>query len=295
MNKVEGRVHERVAELAVINEELRREVAERQRAEAALQESESRLSSILSSMVDLVFAFDCEGRFIFHHSPRVGDLYMPPEAFIGKKHSEVVPSRLHEPFAEALKKNKQGQVAQYEYWLEIGGKVRWFSAKLSPVFLEDECTGSVAVVREITELKQVEKALHKAHEELQRRVEKRTAELTIANEQLKREINERKRVEVKLLRSREEMLRNHHLLLALSQAAQAVQRARTPEQVYRIIGDEVTGLGYHAMVFVLTADREHLTLSHTTFEPARLRKVEELCGFPVMGFRFPLAPDGLLR
>jgi len=44
MNKVERRVHERAAELAVINEKLRREVAERQRAEEALQESESRLS-----------------------------------------------------------------------------------------------------------------------------------------------------------------------------------------------------------------------------------------------------------
>jgi PAS domain S-box-containing protein len=111
------------------------------------------------------------------------------------------------------------------------------------------------------------------------------------------DITERRRMEEELLRSQEEMLRSrhHHLLLDLSQAAQAVQRARTSAEVYRTIGDEVTELGYHAMIFDLTDDREHVTLCHTTFEPAWLRKVEELSGLTVLGFRFPLAPDGLFR
>ncbi|MDH4137268.1 MAG: PAS domain-containing protein, partial [Anaerolineae bacterium] len=202
-DEVERRVQERAAELAVVNEKLRREIAERKRAEEAVKESESRLSGILSSMVDLVFAFDSEGRFIIHHSPRIGDLYVSPDEFIGKKHSEVMPPHLKEPFAEAFERNKKGEVAGYEYWLEIGGRVRWFSVKLSPVFLEGEFTGSVAVVREITELKQVEEVLREAHEELERRIEKRTAELAIANERLKREIEERKGAEEALRESEE--------------------------------------------------------------------------------------------
>ena len=36
------------------------------------------------------------------------------------------------------------------------------------------------------------------------------------------------------------------MLLALSQAAQAVQRARTPDQVYQTICETVGGLGYNA-------------------------------------------------
>jgi len=126
-DQVEWRVQERTAELAVANEELRREIAERERAEEALKASKSRFSSILSSMVDLVFAFDGKGRFIFHHSPRIGDLFVPPHEFVGKKHSEVMPSHLQEPFAEAFEKNKKGEVAEYEYWLDIGDRVRWFS------------------------------------------------------------------------------------------------------------------------------------------------------------------------
>jgi len=149
--------------------------------------------------------------------------------------------------------------------------------------------------RDIADRKRAEDALREAHRELERRVEKRTAELTAANEQLRREIEERKRAEEELLHAQEKVLRNHHLLLALSQAVQAVQRARTPHEVYRTIGDEVTGLGYHAIVFTLSNDREHLTCSHTTFEPAWLQTVEELSGLSVLGFHFPMAPDGLFR
>jgi PAS domain S-box-containing protein len=74
-----------------------------------------------------------------------------------------------------------------------------------------ERTAQLAVVneklrREIAERKQAEETLRKAHKELERRVDKRTAELTIANEQLKREIEERKRVE-KALRESEEAAR----------------------------------------------------------------------------------------
>ena len=115
-------VQGRTAELERKNRELRREIAARKRMEAALRESESRVSSILSSMVDLVFAFDSEGRFTFYHAPQSEDLYASPDEFMGRKHGEVMPAHLHRPFSEALEKNRQGQVAQYEYWLEINGK-----------------------------------------------------------------------------------------------------------------------------------------------------------------------------
>ncbi len=172
-----------------------RDITERVKAGEALRESESRLSGMLSSMIDFVFAFDAAGRFTFYHSPQTEDLYAPPDAFIGKKHFEVMPSYLHERFDAAFGENKQGRVAEYEYWLDIDGIVRWFSVKLSPVSTEGEFEGAVAVVRDITGHKQVEEALRKAHDELELRVEERTADLAQANEELRIEIIERKRVE----------------------------------------------------------------------------------------------------
>ncbi len=55
-----------------------------------------------------------------------------------------------------------------------------------------------AVARDITERKQAEEALQKARDELEIRVQERTAEIVKANEELMAEINERKKIEMEL-------------------------------------------------------------------------------------------------
>jgi len=70
----------------------------------------------------------------------------------------------------------------------------------------NETIGNIA--KEITKRKRVETALQKAHDELEGRVEERTAELTISNEKLQQEIAERIRAEEALRQSEE-----HHRTL----------------------------------------------------------------------------------
>ncbi len=103
-----------------------------------------------------------------------------------------------------------------------------------------------------------------------------------------RDITERKRAE-------EARAHGQRTLLALSQAAQAVQRAHTPEEVYCTIGDEVSRLGYNAVIFILTDDREHLALRHLTFEPTLVQRIGKLTGLSAQDFRFPLRPDGCFQ
>jgi PAS domain S-box-containing protein len=109
------------------------------------------------------------------------------------------------------------------------------------------------------------------------------------------DITERKRAEEALRRSLEETARGQRTLLALSQAAQAVQRTRTPEEVYRTVGDEVRKLGYHAVVFTLTHDREHLSIAYMTFQPPLLRALEKLTGLSAQTFRVPLSQTIVFR
>jgi PAS domain S-box-containing protein len=177
------------------------EKMEKMRIEKSLKETEIRLKGILSSMVDLVFALDKEGRFIFYHAPRAEDLYMPPDQFIGKKHSEVLPPHMVTTFEDAFKMNKVGETVEYEYWLDMKGTKRWYFAKLSPLFLDEEFAGSLAVIRDITDRKQTQEELKEYREHLEDLVKKRTAGLEMANEQLVIEINKRKKAEIALKES----------------------------------------------------------------------------------------------
>jgi PAS domain S-box-containing protein len=190
-------VRQRIADL---------ENLEKRRVEKSLKETEIRLKGILSSMVDLVFALDKEGNFIFYHAPKVEDLYLPPEQFIGKKHSEVLPSHMVESFANAFKRNKIGETVEYEYWLEMKGTKKWFIAKLSPLFLDGKFAGSLAVIRDITDQKKNQEELRRYREKLEDLVKRRTAGLEMANEQLVIEINKRKEAE-KALKESESKLR----------------------------------------------------------------------------------------
>jgi signal transduction histidine kinase len=70
---------------------------------------------------------------------------------------------------------------------------------------EGALSGLVCVTVDITERKQAEAALQAAHDELERRVEQRTAELARAVAELRIEIAERERAEQALRRSSEEL------------------------------------------------------------------------------------------
>ncbi len=139
----------------------------RKRAERARLESERRLSAILSSMIDHVFAFDEEGRFTFYHAPSSEDQYAAPSSLLGKKYSQVMPAHLSELFRQAFEENRQGSAAKYEYWIDIDGQTKWYSVNLSPSFVEGEFRGSVAVARDITERAWMEGVLRRYAERLE--------------------------------------------------------------------------------------------------------------------------------
>jgi PAS domain S-box-containing protein len=90
--------------------------------------------------------------------------------------------------------------------------------------------------------------------------------------------------EEELRRSQEEMAHNQQLL-ALSRAAQAVQQARTPEDVYQAVAREVAGLGYRAFIFTLSDDQNYLTLSYTSLETSLRQAAEKLARITAQSYR----------
>ena len=92
---------------------------------------------------------------------------------------------------------------RYEYrGVRKDGAVRWLEMVASRIEYRGKPAIQGAVV-DITERKQAEEALQRAHDELELRVEERTAELAKANEELQAEIAERKHTAEALRESEE--------------------------------------------------------------------------------------------
>jgi len=125
-------------------------------SKGALCESEGRLRAILAAMEDQVFVFDEEGRFAFTHSPSRQPSSAHPDEFLGKAHSAMMPAEASELFEKGFERNRQGHSSECEYPVGSGQAQRWFAARLSPLILDGDSIGSVAVVRDITGRKQVE-------------------------------------------------------------------------------------------------------------------------------------------
>ncbi|HET9958707.1 MAG TPA: CheR family methyltransferase, partial [Polyangiaceae bacterium] len=113
---------------------------------------------------------------------------------------------------------------------EYGGRV--FLARLLPYrTTEDRIAGVVLTFVDVTERHLAQEAVRRAHEELERRVQERTAQLDEANAALRREILEHQRAE----RARQE-------LQARLIGAQEEERAHFSRELHDEVGQQLTAL-----------------------------------------------------
>ncbi len=117
-NHMAARVKRREDSLTVANQQLQDEIAERQRAEEALAQSEQRYRQLFDSITDFIYTHDLEGRFITVNSGAATDLGHKVEDMVGRKIVDyMVPQHREKFFKEYLpaiiREGKQEGISVY--------------------------------------------------------------------------------------------------------------------------------------------------------------------------------------
>ncbi len=193
-DEMEAEIFRRAQQIQEVNRQLRAELAARKKAEEELARQTSILKAVLSSMGEGVVVADMEGQFIIWNPAAERIVGLGPTNSLQEKWTEhygvylpdqVTPypaDRL--PLARAIKGEFVKADEQFLRHAKAPQGV-WLSVTGSPLVDEDGVQrGGVVVFSDITDRKQAEEALRRAHNELERRVEERTAELARKNRDL---------------------------------------------------------------------------------------------------------------
>ncbi|NJN92636.1 MAG: response regulator [Anaerolineales bacterium] len=174
------------------------DITVRRQAEEALQESEERYRVLAENVNDLVIKMTPQGVYTYISPASRFVLGYEPEEMMGRSLFDFVhPEDLAD--IQAMNPPLLDPASASIYTLRFrrqNDEYIWLESSVRGVYHSETNTAElVTIARDVTERKRYEVALQMAHDELERRVEERTAKLLEANDQLKHEIRERKQAE----------------------------------------------------------------------------------------------------
>jgi PAS domain S-box-containing protein len=143
------------------------DITDRVLLEIASRENEERLRTTLAAMTDELMVFDEKGLVQFYHQANNKDFILTPEEYLNSGPEAFFRSSISYKFQLAFEQNRLGKDYEFDYSIFANGEVQWYSAKLSPRITDNKFTGSIAVIRDITERKNNEKKLSENSERLE--------------------------------------------------------------------------------------------------------------------------------
>jgi PAS domain S-box-containing protein len=201
-------------EKARLYADVRRELAERERTEAVLRESEERYRTLLESSPDPIVVYDMQGVATYVNPAFEQTFGLLRDELLGKQ-INFVPQENWPETKKAIENMLSGKKIKLFETRRLTKDGKVLDVQISSTLYRGSNgrpVGNIVILRDISARKRAEEELQKYHGHLEDLVAERTAALASTNVKLKREIDGRKRIE-KALRKREKELKaqSHHL------------------------------------------------------------------------------------
>ena len=156
--------------------EMANELIARQSQEA-LKQSESRTRALLEAIPDMIFEMDREGNILHFVPSSTIDPLLPPEEFLGKNISQVMPPDVADQAIFNIQRTlESGMLQVFEYKLPARNENKYYEANV----IKNDSETVIAMVRDIT----VRKWAETEREELINILEKQKNELEVKNAEL---------------------------------------------------------------------------------------------------------------
>jgi PAS domain S-box-containing protein len=174
-------------------------------AEVALRESEEKFRGLAERSFDMIFVTDEKGYFTYLSPASERIFGYKPEEMTGRHFSNFlleseIPKAVQK-FTDRLDGKDQG-TQSFEAVKKNGSSV-FIEVNASSFLLDGNPVGTQGIIHDVTDRIKVQKELQKSQEQLEVRVQQRTADLAGAVEKLQKEIAERKRAEDSLRQAEE--------------------------------------------------------------------------------------------
>lgn len=204
-----------------------RDITERKRAEEAVQKSEEKFRAIFETAQDSIFIKDHFLKYTNVNLAMERLFELPASKLVGRTDEELFGKKAGAHIIEVDSRVLGGEVIEEEHIKPVQGIPKAFHVIKVPMKdASGKIIGLCGIARDITGRKQAEEELRKAHDELEIKVKKRTAELVKINEQMKIEIEERKQTELTLIDRRKELENKTHELGEVNAALNVLLKRR---------------------------------------------------------------------
>ncbi|WP_449418489.1 PAS domain S-box protein [Phormidium nigroviride] len=177
--ELEKALEERTDQLQQSVAQLQQEILDRQLAEENLKKQERQIKSLLNNIPHIAWLKDPESKYIAVNEPFARACGLTPEDIVDKTDFDLWPSELAAKYREddfQVIVSGQQKVVE-ELVVDALGNTSWVETIKTPIYSEGKIIGTTGFAQDITVRKQAEINLRELNEELEARIEERTAAL----------------------------------------------------------------------------------------------------------------------